>query len=261
MSILVINPNSTKSFTHGLEVALTAGGVPDGISLTFYTAPPEAPAAISDLRTGIQSAQVCYADLCQSGAIDKHDAFLICCCTFVALAARPDLDRPDVLRSRRATVSDHPLTHMIREHLGSSSPNLCTGIFEASISDALMFSRAFGILTTCGDRDMKPGIDRGVSSFLGGGLERYAGCVTTGLGVLELHGPEQARVDTAIKRAAAKLVAAGAEAVILGCAGFAGKEAVIEAGVAEAGLPKVRIIDGAKSGLAFLVGKLLTGSR
>ena len=152
---------------------------------------------------------------------------------------------------------------MIREHLGSSSPALCTGIFEASISDALLFSRAFGILTTCGDGDMKPGIDRGVSSFLGGGLERYAGCVTTGLGVLELHGPasEQARVDAAIKRGAAKLVAAGAEAVILGCAGFAGKEAVIAAGVAEAGLPQVRIIDGAKSGLAFLIGKLLTGSR
>ena len=99
MSILVINPNSTESFTHGLEVALTAGGVPDGISLTFYTAPPEAPAAISDLRTGIQSAQACYAHLAGTGAIESHDAFLICCCAFVASR---------IIQTARALTSSAP---------------------------------------------------------------------------------------------------------------------------------------------------------
>ena len=82
MSILIINPNSSASITSGLEEALQPL-CPPGIQCDFYTGPAEgggAPPAIQDLRTGIASAQACYADLQIKVCLEKYDGFLVCCC-------------------------------------------------------------------------------------------------------------------------------------------------------------------------------------
>lgn len=163
-------------------------------------------------------------------------------------------------------VSDHALTHMIRERLGPGSTRLCTGIFDASLASCLLFSSGkFGILTTgpsAGASGMKASIDKGVSAFLGasaGASDRYAGCYAAGLGVLELRDEgNQVGVRAKIKQAVVKVVSeGGADSVILGCAGFAGMELVLTDGLKEAGLGKVRVVDGAKAGLAFLSAQLV----
>lgn len=82
ISLLIINPNSSKSITDGLNLALTPL-TPPGTELTFYTAPNNAPSAISDLTTGIQSANACYDDIITQDLISRHDGFLVCCCEFL----------------------------------------------------------------------------------------------------------------------------------------------------------------------------------
>ena len=106
---------------------------------------------------------------------------------------------------------------------------------------------------------MKASIDVGVSSFLGSsGSDRYAGCFATGLGVLELRDGDKAVVEARVKETAGKVALNGAECIILGCAGFAGMEGLVLQGVKEAGVAgKVRIIDGAKAGLAFLSAQIM----
>ena len=81
ISLLIINPNSSKSITDGLNFALTPL-TPPATKLTFYTAPNTAPSAISDLTTGIQSASACYDDIITQDLVSRHDGFLVCCCEF-----------------------------------------------------------------------------------------------------------------------------------------------------------------------------------
>jgi len=82
ISLLIINPNSSKSITDGLKLALTPL-TPPATKLTFYTAPNTAPSAISDLTTGMQSANACYDDIITQDLISRHDGFLVCCCEFL----------------------------------------------------------------------------------------------------------------------------------------------------------------------------------
>lgn len=78
-SLLIINPNSSRSITDGLIDALTPL-TPLGTKLVFYTAPNTAPSAITDSTTGIQSANSCYNDIITQDLINRHDGFLVCCC-------------------------------------------------------------------------------------------------------------------------------------------------------------------------------------
>jgi len=71
-------------------------------------------------------------------------------------------------------VSDHPLQHMIREHLGPTSSKPCVGMFESGIAKALMVSRQFGIVST--GEGFKPLLKKGVTTFLGAsGSDRFVG--------------------------------------------------------------------------------------
>lgn len=84
VKLLVINPNTTRSMTQGLKDALEPL-TPPGTALTFYTAPAElgAPPAISDIYTGVQSAQACARDIIhEKKLLDLYDGFLVCCCTY-----------------------------------------------------------------------------------------------------------------------------------------------------------------------------------
>lgn len=88
-SILVINPNSSKSVTDGLEEALRA---PPETTLAFYTAPADAPNAINDATTGTLSAAACFRDLVEKGLIDQYDGFLVSCCESYILCHGPEDD-------------------------------------------------------------------------------------------------------------------------------------------------------------------------
>ncbi|KAF9565185.1 hypothetical protein CPC08DRAFT_630187 [Agrocybe pediades] len=221
VSLLVINPNSSHSVTAGLEENLVA---PPGVGLHFYTAPSNAPPSINDTTTGVLSAAACFTDIQSKGLIDKHDGFLVCC------------------------FSDHPLTHLFRENTNKPAMN----ILEASISQSLLIGQRFGIITT--GTGYKYIYYTDVRNFLGATSERFAGLVTTGLGVVELREGERQYVEKKVKEGSAQIAAKGADVIILGCAGMAGMEEVVKQGVVEAGFPPVRIVDGAKAGVHILAG-------
>jgi Asp/Glu/hydantoin racemase len=226
VSILVINPNSSQVITDGLEKALSPNA-PPGVSLSFFTAPPDGPPSINDVVTSILSAAASFRGLAdpERSLIDKHDAFLVSC------------------------FSDHPLIHMLREV--TSKP--VSGIFEAAIAHALTSSRSFGVLTTVpGALDL---IGTGVRNFLGAHKsDRYAGTVASGLGVVELQEGDRDHVFGTMRVKSVELVQLGAKAVLLGCAGMTGMEEVVKQGVREAGLGEVKVIDGAKAGVELLAG-------
>lgn len=54
---------------------------------------------------------------------------------------------------------------------------------------------------------------------MGGNSVRYAGLVTTGLGVVELREGDRDKVEKNMKEGAGRLAGMGADAVLLGCAG------------------------------------------
>ena len=144
---------------------------------------------------------------------------------------------------------------MIREELGPLSTKPCVGMFESAVVEAMLLSRRFGVV--CTGSGPKPLLVKGVTSFLGGSAsDRWAGCLTSGLAVLELREGDMARVERLVKDTSGKVAKMGAEAIIMGCAGFAGMDEWVQQGVEEAGCPPVRVIDGAKAGLRTLAGML-----
>jgi Asp/Glu/hydantoin racemase len=110
--------------------------------------------------------------------------------------------------------SDHPLIHMLREV--TTKP--VVGIFEAAVSLALMLGRKFGIVST--GVGWKPGIISGIRNYLGAhASERFAGVVTTGLGVVELKEGDPERIKRRMAVGAQEVARKGAEVILLGCAG------------------------------------------
>lgn len=191
----------------------------------------------------MQSAWACYAMLTQAGSaeralLDRVDGILVCC------------------------FSDHPLVGMLRHIMPAWKP--CMHILEASLLAGLASARGrpVGILTT--GADMVRDIDAGVAAILGGsagGNDRYAGCLVTGLGVVQLREPsEQEHVRHVIGTRSAELARADVGALILGCAGMAGMEVIIRQGMASAvGVEQAAataIIDGAKAGVQLLTGQV-----
>ena len=128
-------------------------------------------------------------------------------------------------------------------------------MFEAGISECLMFSRRFGCL--CTGSGQKPLLPKGITSFLGGNAsDRFLGYIPSQLGVLELRDGPREHVELKVKEAAGKVALLGVEAVILGCAGFSGMEQLVQQGAREAGCKELRIVDGTKAGLKMLAGML-----
>lgn len=169
--ILIINPNSTKDITDGIAESLDPY-CPPNCQLYYFTAPAHAPPSIRDYVTGIQTAAACFDEMINTGAFERFDGFLVCCCECTSSHSRLLL-LADVV-SLFDIVSDHPLQHMIREHLGPTSSKPCVGMFESGIAKALLVSRQFGIVSTA--KDFKPLLQKGVSSFLGAsGSDRFVG--------------------------------------------------------------------------------------
>lgn len=175
--------------------------------------------------------------------------------SFVAVSLHAGLCNRMPRRMYSTPVSDHPLVHMLREHLASVRPyKPAIGIFEAAIAHSLLVGRRFGILTT--GTGMKQPLISGVHTFLGASSVRFAGVVTSGLGVVELREGDRGKIEETMKAASAKVAEKGADVIILGCAGMTGMENLVQEGVRRAGLGEVLVIDGVKAGLVVLAGLL-----
>ena len=91
-------------------------------------------------------------------------------------------------------------------------------ILESAISQSLLIGQRFGIITT--GTGFKYIHYPEVRNFLGAPSERFAGLVTTGLGVVELREGDRGRVEAKVKEGSAKIAERGADVIILGCAGM-----------------------------------------
>ncbi|WVQ81390.1 hypothetical protein IAT38_003514 [Cryptococcus sp. DSM 104549] len=230
-SLLIINPNSSSSITAALSASLSPS-CPPNTTLTFFN-PTTGPAGISDLITAQQSTEACLAELTGESAVHKLNAFdgvLVCC------------------------FSDHPLIARLGEVVeAQGGKTLVMGMFHAGLAQALLLTRGvFGILAT--GTGIKYSHIISVEDFLGAKEStRFAGSITTGLGVVELQEGDQVKVEKNMKATTKVLVEKGARVIVLGCAGMCGMEGWVHEAAAEVGAT-VKIVDGARAGVEMLVG-------
>ncbi|KAL2139419.1 hypothetical protein VTI28DRAFT_5233 [Corynascus sepedonium] len=237
--ILVINPNSSKRMTHGLEHGLRCMELSQSTEIHTFTAPGDSPESINDGEDVQTSTQVVIRELEATGLLSQYDAVLVAC------------------------FSVHPLVGMLAEKDGEFGKLAVTGIFEASILTSLSLLRPdkkWGIVTT--GKFWEEHLTEGVSRFLGTRAgecgSKFAGVETTGLNAGDFHGgldPEVVRKK--LEEATARLLdKGGVECVVMGCAGMAGLEEIIRSVAVQKYGPedarKVLVIDGVRAGVGLL---------
>ncbi|TGO49458.1 hypothetical protein BCON_0209g00040 [Botryotinia convoluta] len=248
--LLIINPNSSKSMTEGLQTLLSTISDSSQVQISFYTAQLPSPPSINNEEDAILSTQVVLSDL--TSTLDQYDAFLVAC------------------------YSVHPLVTELKKRV---RPNVhVTGIFEASVMMSLGLltqgngkrlgdnegdREGFGIVST--GKYWEEVLGAGVRDFLGTKMgencERFKGVETTGLTAGELHSVDSEIVSTKMKEAVKRLVGKrDCSIVCLGCAGMAGMDDMVrEALVEELGSEdanRVYIVDGVKAGVVYLEANL-----
>lgn len=215
--VLLINPNSTRDMTLNDLMMVEKHLSPDCI-VYGYTAPTSAPTTIGCFVDGVISA----ADIIRDGysLIERVDACLVAC------------------------FSDHPLTNCIREEFDIP---VC-GIMEAAIYTSRVLGGRFGILATLYRSQIKH-----FDAVRAYGLDgNCAGLLSTGLEAAELHNKPKDVVMQTMKDMALKLVLEkDSDVILLGCAGMADMQGVIEDAVKEYNVP---VVDGVVTGVNFLVG-------
>ncbi|KAK1777055.1 hydantoin racemase [Copromyces sp. CBS 386.78] len=244
--ILILNPNSSKSMTDGMEKSISSLNLPDHIQIQYYTAPSSSPASINDGHDVQTSAAEVLKDLQPDDLRQNQDAIIVCC------------------------FSVHPLVPKLSELLGPISISV-TGIFEAAALTSLSLltgrptNKKWGIVTT--GTYWEDHLTRGVHEFLGYGAGenknknyKFAGVQTTGLNAGDFHGeipPEE--IDAKLAEATRRLLrtSADVECVVMGCAGMAGLEQIIRrTAIEEYGEEKgrkVMVVDGVRAGVGLLV--------
>lgn len=186
--ILVVNPNASVSCTQGIATALAPLATP-GLPRIEVTRLEEGPPAIATWRDWYAVAE----PLCRLVERERALAYVIGC-----------VSDPGVEAVRLAT--DRPVLGMLR----------------CAVAAALARAERFGIvgfLETSRPRQMRVLQAMGVEA-------RLTGFEPLGLPMETLTDPvaPRARLQEAVRR----LVAGGAEAVVLGCAGLAGHVAAAE---------------------------------
>ncbi|KAK0721164.1 Asp/Glu/hydantoin racemase [Lasiosphaeris hirsuta] len=250
--ILVLNPNSSASMTHGVEEAIRGMGLADVLTrlqsteIYTYTGPPESPASINDGSDVLQSSDAVYRNLTGSGTLQQYDAVLVAC------------------------FSVHPLVERLSGLHGARGKLVVTGIFEASILASLSLLMTpplntapptkWGIVTT--GKFWEDHLTQGVNTFLGTDTssvnDKFAGVESTGLTAGDFHGGvDPSVIRQKLKDATKRLLSKGAvDCVVMGCAGMAGLEEIIRlAAIEQYGQEQgsqVFIIDGVKAGVGLL---------
>jgi allantoin racemase len=213
--LLLVNPNSTSSIT--AELSRLYSGIPR-ISLSFLDGSgiPGCPPAIENQTHSVVSAALLLPLILSHIAQSPVDGILVCC------------------------FSDHPLVPILRENVDVP----VMGIFHASLQAAAMLDRKFGVVTTA--LAWQPILTSSI--VVAGAQNSSAGVISTGLGVLELESEPQDEVLERIKKCTSMLIDRGASCIILGCAGMAPLENILNNT-----LPReIKIIDGVRYGIHFL---------
>lgn len=215
-SILVVNPNSTKSMTSDLS-RLYSGTTDATLVFLDGSGIRDCPAAIENQTHSVISAALLLPRVLSHIADSPVDGVLVCC------------------------FSDHPLVAILREQVDIP----VMGIFHASIQAASMLDRKFGIVTTAAA--WEPILSASV--LAAAAQVSCTGVIATGLGVLELESRPRDEVLKNIEECAFTLVDRGARCIILGCAGMAPLEKMLRDILPR----KIMIIDGVRYGIHFLV--------
>lgn len=186
--ILVVNPNSTASCTAGIAAAL-AGFAAPGLPRLEVTQLAGGPPAVITWRDWSSVAE----PLCRLVEAEPAAAYVIAC------------------------VSD-PGVDAVR----TVTPSPVFGVLRSAIAAAMARADRFGIIAFA-----DPSIQRQRRALAAMGVEgRVAGHIPLNLPMDVLTDPVAPRA--ALADAARRMVALGAEAVILGCAGMAGHRAFAE---------------------------------
>lgn len=180
--ILLINPNSSVSCTEGIATAIAPFAAP-GLPRLDVTRLVEGPPAIVTWRDWYGVAE----PLCRMVEREKADAYILAC-----------VSDPGLEAVRTATAAP------------------VFGPLRCAVAAAMMRGERFGIIAFT-DKS-KPRQRRALQSM--GVEDRLAGVIPLNLDMEVLTDPVAPRARLA--EAAKELVAMGAEAVILGCAGMAG---------------------------------------
>ncbi|EPE34651.1 hypothetical protein GLAREA_10345 [Glarea lozoyensis ATCC 20868] len=238
--ILLINPNSSKSMTDGLDNLIKDLNLQGSTSTEIHTyTAPSGPPSINNEDDALESANVVLPDI--ESKLSEYDAFLVAC------------------------YSVHPLVGMIQEKV---APHVhVTGIFEASISTSLSLipmvkgekvRSKFGIVST--GSYWEKALSDGVKEFLEvddlKSCKRFKGVETTGLSAGELHTAPAEEVRRKMMEATKRLVRdKDVKVICLGCAGMAGLDKIVRDALDEElgeDSKHVHILDGVKAGIGLL---------
>lgn len=216
-TIYVINPNSTRAVTVGIDAAMeplrTAGG-PAIECLTLEAGPP-----------GIQS------------QLD------------VEVVTMPMLQLARSLQPKAAAVviacfSD-PGLHVVREALSKPVATPVLGISECGLLTALSMGQRFGVIAI-----LDASIPRHLRTYGAMGLlDRFAGELAVGLNVAELgnYEPTLARM---IATGRSLRDEKGADVIVMGCAGMAAYQAPLQDAL---GIP---VIEPSQAAVAMAIGRV-----
>ncbi|KAA2211898.1 aspartate/glutamate racemase family protein [Teichococcus oryzae] len=186
--ILVINPNTSASCTRGIADSLRPFAMPGAPPFEVVSL-PGGPPAIMSWRDWYSVAE----PLCRLVEAEAAEAYIIAC------------------------VSDPGL-----EAVRTVTPKPVFGPFRSAVAAALARAERFGVIAFV---DASKARQRRALQAMGAEA-RLAATVALNLPMETLTDPLAAR--GALCGAARQLVADGAEAVVLGCAGMAGHRAAVE---------------------------------
>ncbi|KAI1466247.1 Asp/Glu/hydantoin racemase [Daldinia caldariorum] len=217
--LLVLNPNSSKAMTDGMNVVINSVDLPYSTEIHTYTGPEGAPPSINDGKDLDESTEAVLEDLETSFPNGvKYDGIVVAC------------------------YSVHPLVPAMQQDR-AKYPKAVTGIFEASILAALSvlaYGEAWGIVTT--GKFWEKHLAAGVRNFLGAETRspgtdnsKFVGVESTGLNASDFHhGVDPAVVRQKLKEATKRLLSKGrVRCVVMGCAGMAGLEDIIREAASE----------------------------
>ncbi|MCJ1282332.1 hypothetical protein MMC26_001655 [Xylographa opegraphella] len=242
ISILLINPNSTPHMTTACLTSL-APTIPQGVTVTGFTAPAPAPSAIEGHLDGVLSAAECIRALLPYLHDEAESSKLS------AGASGTNTGKPKFDAFLVACFSAHPLIAALREEV--SGP--VVGIMEAALYASRMLGGRLGIVATAA-RSVVMHED----AIRGYGLAGSSvGAEGTGMGVLELETLESEEVARRMCDAGERLVGRGADCVCLGCAGMVGLREKVGKRVGDG----VQVVEGVGVGVQFLVGLVREGLR
>ena len=216
MRILLINPNTSESFTGKIQAIAEKYASPGTQVLAVN--PESGPRSIESIYDELLSSPGTLETALQY--LDDFDAFVIAC------------------------YSDHPTVYAMREI--TDKPVL--GIAEASMLLACMLGHKFSVVTT--NREWEPLLADAVRHY--GLPARCASVRSTGMPVLALESASPEETYQMIFEASRQAMEQdGAEVICLGCAGMTGLDKQLEA---ELDVPVIDGVVGALKLLEGLVG-------